>query len=156
MIYLLEQLSESLESERQRADEWERKYTEAHESNEEKRKKLEETERRVHQLQDSLNRMISCMSDQFSELKMILHGSKSGCASEYTVRDTRDDVLSSSSDESSSDSDLSFSALASTSTNLSFLNPDALKLITEDLSHADTAGSVNWESDQEGAFNDFF
>lgn len=46
----------SLESEKEKSDEWERKYNEAHESSEEKRKKLEETERRVHQLQDSLNR----------------------------------------------------------------------------------------------------
>jgi len=46
----------SLESEREKASEWEKKYTEAQESSEEKHKKLEETERRVHQLQDSLNR----------------------------------------------------------------------------------------------------
>ena len=46
----------SLESERQRADEWERKYAEALESSEVKRRKLEETDRRVHQLQNSLNR----------------------------------------------------------------------------------------------------
>lgn len=46
----------SLESEGQRSDEWERMYKEAHESSEEKHRKLEETERRVHQLQESLNR----------------------------------------------------------------------------------------------------
>jgi len=46
----------SLESEKQRADAWERKYAEVQQSSEEKHKKLEETERRVHQLQDSLNR----------------------------------------------------------------------------------------------------
>lgn len=46
----------SLTKEKERSNEWEEKYKEAHESSEEKRKKLEETERRVHQLQDSLNR----------------------------------------------------------------------------------------------------
>jgi len=46
----------SLESEKRRADEWEQKYREAQQSSEEKHKKLEETQRRVHQLQDSLNR----------------------------------------------------------------------------------------------------
>lgn len=45
-----------LQAEKQRADEYERKYVEAQESSEERRKKLEETDRIVHQLQDSLNR----------------------------------------------------------------------------------------------------
>lgn len=45
-----------VESERQRADECEKKYAEALESSEIKRQKLEETERRVLQLQDALNR----------------------------------------------------------------------------------------------------
>lgn len=45
-----------VESERQRADECERKYTKALESNEIKRQKFEETEGRVLQLQDALNR----------------------------------------------------------------------------------------------------
>lgn len=42
--------------EKQRADDLQRKYIEALESGEGKRQKLEETERRVHQLQESLNR----------------------------------------------------------------------------------------------------
>lgn len=45
-----------LHAERQRADEYETKYVKAQESNEERRRKLEESERRVHKLQDSLNR----------------------------------------------------------------------------------------------------
>jgi myosin-5 len=45
-----------LRAEKQRADQYERKYVEAQESNEDRRKKLEETDRIVHQLQDSLNR----------------------------------------------------------------------------------------------------
>ncbi|XP_074268277.1 myosin-9-like isoform X2 [Silene latifolia] len=66
----VDRLKESLETERQRADEWERKYTEAQESNEEKRKKLEETERRVHQLQDSLNRLEDRLTYLESENKI--------------------------------------------------------------------------------------
>lgn len=45
-----------LQEEKQRGDEYERKYVEAQGSSEELRKKLAETEKRVHQLQDSLNR----------------------------------------------------------------------------------------------------
>lgn len=44
----------SLEQEKQNCDDWKRKYTEAQESGEESRRKLEETEKRVHQLQESL------------------------------------------------------------------------------------------------------
>lgn len=47
---------ELLQSETQRADDSEKKCTEALESREERSKKLEETERRVHQLQESLSR----------------------------------------------------------------------------------------------------
>ncbi|KAK9684902.1 hypothetical protein RND81_10G241200 [Saponaria officinalis] len=67
----LDRLQESLVSEKQRADEWERKYTEAHESSEENRKKLEETERRVHQLQDSLNRLEDRLTNLESENKVL-------------------------------------------------------------------------------------
>ncbi|RVX19333.1 Myosin-11 [Vitis vinifera] len=45
-----------LQSEKQRADDFERKLEEAEESSEARRKRLEETERRVQQLQESLNR----------------------------------------------------------------------------------------------------
>lgn len=45
-----------LQAEKQRADDYERKYEEAQESREELRKKLAETEKRVYQLQDSWNR----------------------------------------------------------------------------------------------------
>lgn len=45
-----------LHTERRRADDYERKYIEAHESMEEIHRKLEESERRVDELQDSLNR----------------------------------------------------------------------------------------------------
>lgn len=46
----------SLESEKQRAEDAERKNNEAQESIEEKKKKLEDTEKKVHQLQESLTR----------------------------------------------------------------------------------------------------
>lgn len=45
-----------LQEEKQRGDEYERKYVEAQGSSEELRKKLAETEKRLYQLQDSLNR----------------------------------------------------------------------------------------------------
>ncbi|KAL9264795.1 Myosin-11-like protein [Drosera capensis] len=60
-----------LNSERQRASEWERKCMEAHESSEEKRKKLEETEKRVLQLQDSLNRVEDRLGNLESENKLL-------------------------------------------------------------------------------------
>lgn len=46
----------SLETERQRANESERKYNKAQQSIEDKHEKLEETEKKVHQLQESLTR----------------------------------------------------------------------------------------------------
>uniref|UniRef100_A0A803M7T1 Myosin XI n=1 Tax=Chenopodium quinoa TaxID=63459 RepID=A0A803M7T1_CHEQI len=145
LIAEINYLKVSLESEGQRSDEWERMYKEAHESSEEKSKKLEETERRVHQLQDSLN-------SQFSELKMLLQASSNlCCSSEHTVRDSRRGVFSSSSDDSSSASDLTPQAPASSPGNLSFLNPDVFQLVVQDLSHAgptafDVYSSVNQSS----------
>lgn len=49
-------LQASLRAEKQRADDSERRCAEAWEVSEKRLKKLEETERRVYQLQDSLNR----------------------------------------------------------------------------------------------------
>ncbi|KAL2992133.1 hypothetical protein AAZX31_10G032700 [Glycine max] len=51
----IKNLKVMLQEEKQRGDEYERKYVEAQGSSEELRKKLAETEKRVHQLQDSLN-----------------------------------------------------------------------------------------------------
>lgn len=86
-------------------------------------------------------RMIYCMSNQFSELKMILHASSNLCSSsEHTVRDTRHGVFSSSSEDSSSASDFTSRAPASSPGNFSFLNPDVFQLIVQDLSHAGTTG----------------
>ncbi|KAG4383596.1 hypothetical protein GLYMA_13G120800v4 [Glycine max] len=52
----IKNLKVMLQEEKQRGDEYERKYVEAQGSSEELRKKLAETEKRVYQLQDSLNR----------------------------------------------------------------------------------------------------
>lgn len=49
----------SLESEKLRADDFEKKYSEAQEANEERRKKLEATEGKVQQLQESLSRYVN-------------------------------------------------------------------------------------------------
>lgn len=47
---------DSLKSEKDRADDYEKKYNESQESNEQGRKKLEESEKKVQQLQESLTR----------------------------------------------------------------------------------------------------
>lgn len=47
-------LQATLDLEKQRADEADQKYAEAQETGEERRKRLEETEKKVHQLQDTL------------------------------------------------------------------------------------------------------
>ncbi|KAJ9543544.1 hypothetical protein OSB04_023251 [Centaurea solstitialis] len=137
-----------LESERQRADECEKKYTAALESSENKRLKLEETEKRVLQLQEALNRgnfkcelifhcelclrMIYSMSDQFSELKSVLCGSSSSSiTSGFIVRDAFGDDTSTSSDITSIDSDLTFPAP---------LSPGAFQMIVHDLSVAEKPG----------------
>ncbi|GAB2226409.1 hypothetical protein Drorol1_Dr00022214 [Drosera rotundifolia] len=67
----VDDLKALLDSERQRAGEWERKCMEAHESSEEKRKKLEETEKRVLQLQESLNRVEDRLGNLESENKLL-------------------------------------------------------------------------------------
>ncbi|KAI8523006.1 hypothetical protein RHMOL_Rhmol13G0041100 [Rhododendron molle] len=140
----VQNLKALLQSEKQRADESERKCAEALESSEERRSKLEETERRVHQLQESLSRMIYCMSDQISELKMILStSSTSSSTSGFIATDVRIDALSASSDTSSTDSDFTFPAPASTPANFSFLHSNAFQLIVQDLSTAEVSGIMS-------------
>ncbi|XAR61129.1 Myosin ATPase [Bertholletia excelsa] len=153
----VENLKALLHLEKKRADESERKLVEALETSEERRKRLEETERRVLQLQESLNRMIHCMSDQVSELKMILSASSnSSSTSGFIARDDRLDALSASSDTTSTDSDFTFPAPASTPANFPSLHRNTFQLIVQDLSAAEASGAENWESDREGAFDDFF
>ncbi|GAB4841690.1 hypothetical protein Ancab_022412 [Ancistrocladus abbreviatus] len=67
----VDDLKASLQSERERADKWEKKYLEAQESSEEKCKKLEETERRGQQLEDSLTRLEDRLSNLESENKVL-------------------------------------------------------------------------------------
>ena len=86
-------------------------------------------------------RMLLCMSNQFSELKMVLHASSNLCfPSEDTVRDTRHGVFSSFSEDSSSASDSTSRAPASSPGNLSFLNRTNFQSIVQELSHAGTSG----------------
>ncbi|KAG5514547.1 hypothetical protein RHGRI_035823 [Rhododendron griersonianum] len=140
----VQNLKALLQSEKQRADESERRCAEALESSEERRSKLEETERRVHQLQESLSRMIYCMSDQISELKMILSTSPtSSSTSGFIATDVRIDALSASSDTTSTDSDFTFPAPASTPANFSFLHSNAFQLIVQDLSTAEVSGIMS-------------
>ncbi|KAL0458282.1 UNVERIFIED_CONTAM: Myosin-5 [Sesamum latifolium] len=153
----VEKLKEMLQFEKERADNLEKQYAEALASGEGRRLKLEETERRVHQLQESLNRMIYSMSGQFSELKMILSASSnSSSPSGFPARDDLDDVSSASSDTTSADSDFTFPAPTSTPPNFSSFSPGAFQLIVQDLSAAETSGTEKWENDREGAFDDFF
>ncbi|KAL0390932.1 UNVERIFIED_CONTAM: Myosin-9 [Sesamum calycinum] len=153
----VEKLKEMLQFEKERADNLEKQYAEALASGEGRRLKLEETERRVHQLQESLNRMIYSMSGQFSELKMILcASSNSSSPSGFPARDDLDDDSSASSDTTSADSDFTFPAPTSTPPNFSSFSPGAFQLIVQDLSAAETSGTEKWENDREGAFDDFF
>ncbi|KAL6271486.1 hypothetical protein ACE6H2_028397 [Prunus campanulata] len=152
----VENLKAMLQAEKQRANECERRYVEARVSSEEGRKKLEETERIVLQLQDSLNRMIYCMSNQVSELKTILStASKSSSTTAGPfVRHEGFDSISSNSECSSTDSDFTFPAPTPTSANFSSPCTNSLKLVVQDISAGDVSGS---ESEKEGgAFDDFF
>ncbi|KAL3644945.1 hypothetical protein CASFOL_010125 [Castilleja foliolosa] len=67
----MEKLKDLLQSEKQRADESERKYAEAMESSEGKGQKLDETEKKVHQLQESLSRHEEKLTNVESENKVL-------------------------------------------------------------------------------------
>ncbi|KAL6968219.1 hypothetical protein U1Q18_034021 [Sarracenia purpurea var. burkii] len=82
--------------------------------------------------------------------------SNSSSASGFIARDVRIDALSTSSDTTSTDSDFTFPAPASTPANFSSLHSNAFQLIVQDLSAAEISGAENWESEREGAFDDFF
>ncbi|XP_048425701.1 myosin-11 isoform X4 [Pyrus x bretschneideri] len=151
----VESLKVMLQAEKQRANECERRYVEARVSSEEGRRKLEETERIVLQLQESLNRMIYCMSNQVSELKTILStaSKSSSTTSGPFVRHEGFDSISSNSDYSSTDSDFTFPAPATSSANFSSTGPSSIQLIVQDVSGGEVSGS---ENEKEGAFDDFF
>ncbi|KAM6565183.1 hypothetical protein CsatB_025181 [Cannabis sativa] len=140
-------LKAMLNAERRRADDYELKYREAHENSEEMFRKLEQSERTVDKLQDSLNRMIRSMSNQFSELKSILRTASKSCSnSGLTIRHNEVEASSSSSEYSFIDPDFTFPVTSSTSI------PNSGQLFVQDIS-SDVSGS---ESDKEGAFDDYF
>ncbi|KAF2592081.1 hypothetical protein F2Q70_00044069 [Brassica cretica] len=145
----VEMLKALLVVEKQRADISERKCAEARELGERRRKRLEETERRVYQLQDSLNRLLYSMSDQFSQLKSILR-SPSMSSTMASVPVVRDDLADSSenSEASSSDSDFTFPAPSTSSADNS-----NLQVIVQDLSTTESKGT---ENDKERGFEDYF
>lgn len=150
----VEKLKALLLGEKKRADEYEKKHAEAQELSEKRRKKLEETEKRVYQLQDSLNRLLFCMSDQFSQLKTLLStSSNSTSTSQPIVRDDSFDT-SDNSDASSSDSDFAFPTSNRTSANISSLPPNSPQLIVKDVSATEVTGSGG--NDKEKAFDDYF
>ncbi|KAB5568287.1 hypothetical protein DKX38_002080 [Salix brachista] len=151
----VKKLKALLLSEKQRADNFERTYAEVCKLSEKRRKKLEETERRVYQLQASLNKMLYSMSDQFAELKMILYASSNSNSTSVPLKtDVQTDVASDNSDASSSDSDFTFPAPALNAVDFSSPDPNSFQLIVQDLSTTEISGSEN--GDEEGAFDDYF
>lgn len=85
------------------------------------------------------------MSDQVSELKMILCTSSNlSSTSGLITRDGQEVSTSTSSDTSSSDSDFTFPAPASTPANFSSLDPGAFQLIVQDLSAAEISGQSSF------------
>ncbi|KAF5740507.1 putative myosin XI [Tripterygium wilfordii] len=62
---------DSLEKEKQRADDSERKYNEAQEASEERKKKLEETDKKLHQLQETLQRQEEKLTNLESENQVL-------------------------------------------------------------------------------------
>ncbi|KDP21335.1 hypothetical protein JCGZ_21806 [Jatropha curcas] len=152
----MQNLKALLRAEKQRADDSERRCAEAVELSEKRRKKLEETERRVHQLQDSMNRMLNSMADQFSELKMILQTSSNSTSTSGSIAiNVRVDVAS---DTSDNESDFSFQHPTSSSPSDEFSAPDdsTFQLIVQDLSQTENSGSGKSKGDKKGAFDDFF
>ncbi|KAG7628940.1 Myosin N-terminal SH3-like [Arabidopsis thaliana x Arabidopsis arenosa] len=154
----VEMLKALLQVEKQRADISERKCAEARELGERRRKRLEETERRVYQLQDSLNRLLYSMSDQFSQLKSILRSPSMSASTMASAPVVRDDLADSSenSKASSSDSDFTFPAPSPSSDNFSTFNPNQLQVIVQDLSTTEAKGTESYDSDKEGGFEDYF
>ncbi|XP_039162818.1 myosin-11 [Eucalyptus grandis] len=134
----VENLKVLLRRERERADDFERLYIKAQESSEEQNKKLLETQGRVDQLQEYLNRMMSSVSDQVSELKSFLCSSSSTHTS--VTRDHHDDDAIDLMESSSTDSDFTFPAPISTSDSFRF--PDGLQLMVQDISTGEDLGKI--------------
>ncbi|KAE8708133.1 hypothetical protein F3Y22_tig00110356pilonHSYRG00160 [Hibiscus syriacus] len=163
----VEKLKALLMEERRRADEYEKKHAEAQELSELRRKKLEETEKKVCQLQDSLNRLVFGMSEQFSQLKTFLQTSSnsiSASASPPIARVDYFDNLENSDDASSNGSDFAFRASGLTSANNSSHPAKAPHVLVKDATTTDITGwplfldanAGTADSDKEGAFDDYF
>ncbi|XP_031262492.1 myosin-16 isoform X2 [Pistacia vera] len=152
----VEKLKALLRAETRRSEYAERQCLEAWEVSEKRLKKLEETERRVYQLQDSLNRLLFCMSEQFSQLKTILRSSLTSTSSSRPIIREEHSDTSDNSDASSSDSDFTFPAPVLTSANFSSYKPNALQLIVQDLSATEITGCEKWDKGKEAAFDDYF
>ena len=95
-------------------------------------------------------RMIFSMSNQVSELKMMLStSSEPSLVSGPFAGDDRIEFTSSNSESSSSESDFTFPAPAPTSPTFYGINPSSFQLIVQDISAADVSGqfqllSVIW------------
>ncbi|GKB54029.1 hypothetical protein Tco_0904782 [Tanacetum coccineum] len=88
---------------------------------------------------------------------MLCASSSTSVTSGFITRDGFGDATSTSSDITSNDSDFTLQAPNSNSETVSTLSPGDFQMIVRDLSVAEKRpGSENWESDREGAFDDFF
>lgn len=89
-------------------------------------------------------RMIYSISDQFSELKMILHPSSGQISASGVIsRGYPDDATSASADATCTNSDFTFPAPGSTPTQFSSPDPRAFQLIVQDLAAADISGQYS-------------
>ncbi|KAK8611780.1 hypothetical protein V6N13_131822 [Hibiscus sabdariffa] len=151
----VEKLKALLMEEKKRADDYEKKHAEAQELSELRRKKLEETEKKVYQLQDSLNRLVFSMTEQFSQLKTILQSSSnSASASPPIARVDYFDNSDNSDDASSNGSDFIFPASGRTSADKSTPLAKAPHVLVKDATATEVTGTA--DSDKEGAFDDYF
>ncbi|XP_039021834.1 myosin-16-like [Hibiscus syriacus] len=157
----VEKLKALLMEEKRRADEYEKKHAEEQELSELRRKKLEETEKKVCQLQDSLNRLVFSMSEQFSQLKTFLQtssnsisASASASTSPPIARVDYFDNLDNSDDASSNGSDFAFRASGLASANNSYPPAKDPHVLVKDATTADITGTA--DSDKDGAFDDYF
>ncbi|KAL5712216.1 hypothetical protein ACHQM5_014407 [Ranunculus cassubicifolius] len=140
----VERLQALLQSEKQRANGYEKIYNEAQESNEESRMKLEATEVKVDQLQETMSRMMQCFSSEVSELKLILHTSSNSISATKPI-DIDDQC------------DASPSSIAVPNpVTISSLSPDALRQFVQELSPSKSSEPETSEPARQGAFDDFF
>ncbi|KAI4340198.1 hypothetical protein MLD38_025060 [Melastoma candidum] len=138
----LERLKDLSEKEKERGDEYERKYNKLQDLLHGKSKKLQETERRLDLLKDHVNRMFSSISAQVSELKSSISDHDDG-GPPFTR-------------SSSSDSDFTFQAPVSSTEVYTSFHPNRMQMTVQDVSDSDNAGPGKWENEKERAFDDYF